>query len=124
MKRFLLLLALIAGFSQLKAQQFFPAKPADSTTYSLDKLLKINPVKSLQLVQPNFNLSQAFNNNLTAPMTANIDHMPVAVLDGFSKMPVVKLGGYYTMPVKKIGSEEILPGDLNLLRGLPTFKTP
>jgi hypothetical protein len=124
MKRFLLLLALIAGFSQLKAQQFFPAKPADSTTYSLDKLLKISPVKPFELVKPDLNLTQVFNNTLTLNTGANIDHMPVAVLDGFSKMPVVKIGGYYTMPVKKIGSEEVLTGNQNLLRGLPTFKTP
>jgi hypothetical protein len=65
-------------------------------------------------VQPNVNLSQAFNNNLAGKLATNIDHMPVAVLAGFSKMPVVKIGGYYTMPVKKIGSEEVLPFGQNL----------
>ena len=120
MKKILLLLALVTGFSQLKAQQFFQVKPANNITYNLDKLLKINPVKPLQLVQPNLNLSQAFNNSLTDKLTTNIDHMPVAVLSGNSKMPVVKLGGYYTMPVKKIGSGELL----QFGQGLQSPKAP
>ena len=124
MKKIILLLTLITGFSQLKAQQFFQAKPADSITYDPYKLLKINPVKPLQLVQPNLNLHQLFNNNLAVNMSANIDHMPIAVLEGYSKMPVVKLGGYYTMPVKKIGSEEVFTGNQSFMHGLPTFKTP
>jgi hypothetical protein len=124
MKKIILLLVLAIGFSQLKAQQFLPVKPADSTTYDLNKLLRISPVKPLQLVQPNFNLFQALNNNLTGNTMASIDHMPVAVLGGNSKMPIVKLGGYYTMPVKKIGSEGVLPGNQNFMPGLPAFKTP
>ena len=116
MKKILLLLGLAICFSQLKAQQFFQVKPVDSITHNLDKLLKITPVKPLQLVQPKLNLSQAFNNNLAAKLTTNIDHMPVAVLSGNSKMPVLKPGGYYTMPVKKIGG-----GDEST--GLPS-KTP
>jgi hypothetical protein len=47
MKKIILLLVLITGFSQIKAQQFFPVKPTDSITYDLDKLLKITPVKPL-----------------------------------------------------------------------------
>jgi hypothetical protein len=115
MKKALLGLLLVGGVYQLKAQQFAPANPSDS----LLKKLFIKPAP-LQLFKPSDKINL---NNLIVNATANIDHMPVAVLEGNSKMPVKKIGGYYTMPVKKIGSGEA-PGNLNSFPGLPTFKTP
>jgi hypothetical protein len=123
MKKLILIALLACGFGRLNAQQFTPVKPADSLLNSLNKKLNQNPGNSLQFLQPpaNYNpkLSMLITNN-----TANIDHMPVVVLEGNSKMPVKKLGGYYTMPVKKIGSEDQSPVNRNFLPGLPTLKTP
>ncbi|MFI5159388.1 MAG: hypothetical protein ACHQF4_11020 [Sphingobacteriales bacterium] len=116
MKKALLVLLLVGGVYQLRAQQFAPVNPSDS----LLKRLLIKPMP-FQLTKP---LDKINLNNLLANASANnIDRMPVAVLQGHSKMPVTKLGGYYTMPVKKIGSEEV-PGNFNGFPGLPTFKTP
>ena len=114
MKKVLLGLLLMGGVHQLRARQLAPANPSDSL---LKKLLKPAPF------QP-FKPSDKINlNKLFVAAEPNIDHMPIAVLQGNSKMPVKKPGGYYTMPVKKIGSEEV-PGNLNGFPGLPTFKTP
>ncbi|MDP9046899.1 MAG: hypothetical protein M3N14_02100 [Bacteroidota bacterium] len=75
-------------------------------------------------MQPRTNNYSGLNKLLANNFGSNVDHMPVAVSEGYSKMPVKKLGGYYTMPVKRIGSEELLPLNQDTLPGLPTFKTP
>lgn len=115
MKKVLLGLLLVGGVHQLRAQQLAPANPSDS----LLKKLLITPTP----FQPFKPLDKMDLNKLLVASAPNIDHMPIAVLQGNSKIPVKKLGGYYTMPVKKIGSEEV-PGNLNGFPGLPTFKTP
>ena len=115
MKKALLILVLATCVSQLKAQQIIPSKPADSLLNFKNFLTKpggLNQLNKLNSVNMNAN-----------KIASNIDHMPIAALDGDSKMPVKKIGGYYAMPVKKIGSEEV-PGDLNGFPMPPTLKTP
>ena len=118
MKKTLLLFILIAGASQLKAQQLFPAKPADSL---LNKF-GVKPDNSFQLFQPNLNLNQPLNRTFIS--VSGIDHMPIIALNGNSKMPVANMGGYYKMPVKRIGGRGPFLGDWNLRPGSPAFKTP
>jgi len=118
MKKALLILLLAGGVSRLKAQQVTPSKPADSLLNFKNFLTKPGGLNQL------YNLNKLNAGNMNAnKIASNIDHMPIAALDGDSKMPVKKIGGYYAMPVKKIGSEEV-PGDLNGFPMPPTLKTP
>lgn len=109
MKKILLGLLLTAGVSGLKAQQLMPVNPSDSL---LQKLL-IKPAPS-----PPFKPLDKVNLNKVVITAApyNIDHMPVAVLQGNSKMPVIKPGGNYTMPVA--GKSPVAPFTS------PALKTP
>ena len=109
MKKALLIFLLMAGVYQLKAQQFFAVKPADSLKNDLLNKLKAKPDERLKLFQPKSNLLQPLQFAALNRTSNNVDRMPIAVLSGNSKMPVVKLGGYYTMPVKKIGTVDELP---------------
>ena len=111
MKKTIILCFLLAGGSRLNAQSLFQAKPSDSLTNNLDKYLKINPGDKIRVLVPQFNIAEqlAALNDVNSVKRGNIDHMPIAFLDGYSKMPVVKLGGYYTMPILRTGSLEILP---------------
>jgi hypothetical protein len=124
MKKPLLIIILMAAGYQLKAQQLFPVKPADSLANGLLNPSTVKPNMSFKLFQPKSNLLQPLQILAFNKTERNIDRMPVAVLSGNSKMPVVKLGGYYTMPVVKTSTEEvpliIKPG----LPGLPTFSKP
>ena len=113
MKKALLILLLAIVFSESKAQQIALYKSTDSLLNFKNFLAKPGSLNQL------YNLNKLNANKIVN----NIDHMPMAVLEGDSKMPVKKIGGYYTMPVKKIGSEDV-PGDLNGFPMLPTFKTP
>ena len=124
MKKLIVIFILFAGAYQLKAQQLFQAKPADSLSNKLlDNYLKIKPNNPWQpLLNPNGALSVV--NTKSFGIESVFDHMPVVVLEGYSKMPVVKLGGYYTMPIKRMDDEG---HSLNLqksLPGLPAFKSP
>jgi hypothetical protein len=118
MKKTLLLFIPIAVASQLKAQQLFPAQPADSL---LNKFW-VKPNNSFQSFQPNLNLNQPLSRAFVN--ISSIDHMPVVALNGNSKMPVVKLGGFYTMPVKRIDSDDQFPAGADLHPGSPVFKAP
>lgn len=111
MKTIIISCFIIAGVSGLKAQSLFPTKPADSLSNNLDKYLKITPGDKGNLLAPEFNIAEQFAalKDFNSGKYRNIDLMPIAYLDGYSKMPVVKLGGYYTMPIKRTGSLEILP---------------
>jgi len=124
MKKALLIFLLMAAICQVKAQQFFPVKPADSLSNSILDKLTLKHSDQFKLFQPNSGLYQPLTFAATKNTVSNVDHMPIAVLTGNSKMPVVKLGGYYTMPVKKIGSEEVIPVPENAPLGLPTFSKP
>jgi hypothetical protein len=123
MKKLIFFALLACGFCRLSAQQFTPVKPVDSLLNNLNKKLNLNPGNPLRLLQPQTDYTRNLNTFITNN-AANIDHMPVMILEGSSKMPVKKIGGYYTMPVKRIGSEDQSPVNQNLLPGLPTFKTP
>ena len=118
MRKFVLIPLLAAGVFQLKAQQIVPSKPADSLLNYKNFLTKPGSLNQLY----NLNKPNVANMNKRL-VVSTIDHMPVAVLSGYSKMPVAKLGGYYTMPVKKIGSEDV-PGDLNSFPMPSALKTP
>jgi hypothetical protein len=120
MKKIVVFFILIIGACQLRAQQSFFVKPADSLLNNTDKYLKIKPGDQFHLFQPNLNLNEILSKvNISA-----VDHTPVIALAGNSKMQVAKIGGYYTMPVKRIGSEEASPGNENFLFGVPMFKKP
>lgn len=124
MKKSLLFIFLMAAGYQLKAQQFFQVKPADSLTSQLLNQLTVKPNADFKLFKPNTNLYQPLMLASVDIKKSNIDHMPIAVLAGNSKMPVIKLGGYYTMPVKKIGTEEVIIVTRPGLPGLPTLSKP
>jgi len=118
MRKFVLIPLLAAGVFQLKAQQIAPSKPADSLLNYKNFLTKPGSMNQLyKLNKPNV---ANMNKRL---VVSNIDHMPIAALEGYSKMPVAKLDGYYTMPIKKIGGEEA-PSNLNGFPMLPALKTP
>ncbi|HEY8780071.1 MAG TPA: hypothetical protein VIM16_00505 [Mucilaginibacter sp.] len=106
MKKALLFFIIISGASQLKAQQLFELKPADSSS---NNLFKIKPNKPFPLFQPQLNLNQNLGSAIAKNFISKVDHMPVIALNGNSKMPVVKLGGYSKMPIKEIGSEDQFP---------------
>jgi len=120
MKKVVLLFLMISGFHQLKAQQLFGVKPADSLSKSLNKSLLVTP----DLTSPLLNFTGNYQNNFAKNTTSPVDHMPIIVLNGNDKMPVVKLGGYYTMPVKKIGSGDQITVERNQYQFLPTFTKP
>jgi len=116
MKKLLLLLIVIAGASQLKAQQS-TIKPLDQNLFktpkneslmqfklgdsTLFKNFSATPNKQLLALAPNkltdnnlFLLNPAANidNMPIAKMNGNIDHMPIAKPNGnMEKMPVVKV---------------------------------
>ncbi|MBS1523833.1 MAG: hypothetical protein JST50_22715 [Bacteroidetes bacterium] len=116
MKKILLLLIVIAGVTQLKAQQstikpfdqnllktpkdqsFFQFKPGDSTLF---KNFSVIPNQQLLALAPNKLMD---NNVLLLNPAANIDHMPIAKVDGnIDHMPIVKpSGNLEKMPVAKV----------------------
>jgi hypothetical protein len=121
MKKILLLFILFIGVFQLKAQQLFQVKPTDNLTNNLlGKYFQIKPGE-WQLLQPQLNINEVLSAINTQKLeTVHIaDHMPIAVLAGYSKMPIVKLGGYYTMPVKKIDDAEQLLNRLKVFQFEP-----
>jgi len=88
---------LICGAYQLKAQQLFQVKPADSTSTFIDKYFKSLP----NTWKPDLKLNETFaSNNLKIEDFHS--KMPIVVLEGNSKMPVVKLDGNSKMPVVPI----------------------
>lgn len=122
MKKLILLAAITAFATQLKAQQF-EIKPSDTLkkhpftpNFKLDSPLK--------LFNPKFNYDYNFELTQPSPVSEFYSRMPVVVLEGNSKMPVVRLDGKSFMPVKRIGSEDIEPIRKNALPGTPTFISP
>ena len=109
MKKSLLVLVLLAAFCQVKAQQLFPVKPADSLkNLPFEKYFNINPNSRQQLPQWNVNPLQKLA-SVSAPVkVSSYDYMPIALLQGSSKMPVVKLGGNYKMPMAKLGGPDVI----------------
>jgi hypothetical protein len=99
MKKALLFVFAVAAFSQAKAQQFFNVQPYDSLKNNLfEQYFKVQPQNQSPL---NLNeMLPAAGPRVTVSAT---DHMPIALLQGFSKMPVVKLSGFDKMSVAKLG---------------------
>ena len=115
MKKMILVLLLLAGFQQLRAQQLLQFNPdcklLDSlnnfkpqNSNSLNQLLlhpdQLNPLNSLKLTGAGLNNIIMYSN------------MPVAKLQGYDPMPIAKLGEpgmKYTMLVKKV--TVMRPGD-------------
>jgi len=96
----MLILLLVGGIQQLKAQQFLPAKPDIKLTDSLNNYFKPKTYSPLQLlsVQPNLNAGNIGNKMV-------YDHMPIVKLQSTDNMPGIKLGGdgvKYTMLIKRI----------------------
>lgn len=116
MKKLLLLLIVVAGASQLKAQQT-TIKPFDQNLFKAPKdqnLMKFKPGDSTLFKNfstiPNGQLlalapdrSKDSNLFLLNP-SANIDHMPIAKVSGnIDRMPVAKpSGSMEKMPVVKV----------------------
>jgi hypothetical protein len=110
MKKILLLVILMAGVYQLKAQNLFPFKPADTlfvkkfSIKSPDSLTKLLTPLS-KLIGLNIFKSNGLNagqlNNLASLdiYHSPVDHMPIAWFSGNSKMPIYKLQGNSKMPV-------------------------
>jgi hypothetical protein len=129
MKKILILFILFTGAYQLKAQQLFQAKPADSLSKNLlDKYLKTKPNDEWQLLKPQLNLNETLSALNTKKFTLNDEtfysRMPVAVLEGYSKMPVVNLGGYSKMPVKRIELCKPTNTGQKSFPGIPAFRNP
>ncbi|MDB5109095.1 MAG: hypothetical protein JWR67_209 [Mucilaginibacter sp.] len=103
MKKVLLVLLLAAGVCQLKAQNIFPVKPADTLTNNLYQKYFNNKIDTsvVRLPQQKFKSIQPGQlNNLVVINQAELyDHMPIVRLPVNSKMPVVKLHINSKMPV-------------------------
>ena len=119
MKKILLSLIVIAGASQLKAQQA-TIKPFDQNLFKAPKDLKLHPFKlddsalfKNYSAMPNQQLLALAPNKLTDnnllllnPAT-NIDHMPIAKMNGnIDRMPIAKVSGDID---KMPGSVVVLP---------------
>jgi len=110
MKKILLLVILMAGVYQLKAQNLLPFKPADTL---LVKKFSVKPSDSLTKLWTPLSKLNGLNifksNGLNAGQLNNlasisiyhspVDHMPIAWFSGDSKMPIYKLQGNSNMPV-------------------------
>jgi len=104
MKRILLLIALLTGVLQLKAQNKFQFKPMDSL--SLKKYFN-KPADTLAKLWSPLLKSNGFNFTPSAPGNlamlsvshSPVDHMPIARFPGNSKMPIYKFPGNSRMPV-------------------------
>ncbi len=108
MKKALLLILVIAAFSQAKAQQLFQFKPADSLTNNpFERYFQAKPYTPQPFFHPQLQPNQVLASVNTPVKISAFDHMPVAVLQGSSKMPVVKLNGTDKMPVLKLGSSPV-----------------
>jgi hypothetical protein len=108
MKKALIVMFVLAGFSQAKAQQFFNPNPSDSLkNNSFDKYFNTAPGKQQQLLHLQANPLQTPAFVKVEIKVSNYDHMPIAYLPVNSKMPVIKLGGSYKMPVLKIGEDTL-----------------
>lgn len=111
MKKLLVIALLLAGASQLKAQQLQLQTPDN-----VKKLLENSAAAKLQADSWNhlkstlkLNDAIALNDKYTA-LGGNDnfrDNMPVVVPDGNSKMPVVKINGYSKMPVLNLGPVDL-----------------
>jgi hypothetical protein len=102
MKKALLLILVVAAFSQAKAQQLFQFKPANSLTNNpFERYFQAKPYALQPLFHPQVQPVQMLASVNTPVKISAFDHMPVAVLQGSSKMPVVKLGGFDGMPILK-----------------------
>ncbi|HTK22568.1 MAG TPA: hypothetical protein VL442_23780 [Mucilaginibacter sp.] len=116
MKKLLLLLIIIAGTTQLKAQQT-PIKPFDQNLLKTPKDLNLQqfklsdstlfknfsaiPNQQLLALAPN---KSTDNNLFLLNPASNIDHMPIARMNGnIDHMPVAKPNGNMEkMPVAKV----------------------
>jgi hypothetical protein len=102
MKKILLLVILMAGVYQLKAQIVFPFKPADTL---LVKKFSVKPSDSLTKLWTPLSKLNGLNagqqNNLASLSIYHspVDHMPIAWFSGNSKMPVINFQGNSKMPV-------------------------
>ena len=112
MKKILLIIFAVAAFSEVKAQQLFPEKPADSLKNNLlEKYFNITPGSRQQLFQLQINPTQMLATIDTPVKVSSFDHMPIAFLQGYSKMPTAKLGGTEKMPVIILGGENQFKSD-------------
>ena len=109
MKKALLVVFVVAAFSQAKAQQLFNVKPSDSLKNNLlEQYFKVQPQNQLPWALPPLNLNKTLTTFGDNVKISPCDHMPVAFLQNDSKMPVVKLGGTYKMPVLKLGEGAVV----------------
>lgn len=109
MKKIILLLFIIAGSSQLKAQQS-NFKPADSLFFKTPKAFNLpqfklndsNLLKDFPTLPKSDQLAflKGMDNQKNAEIFYN--RMPVAKMYSNDKMPVAKLNGNYKMAVKRI----------------------
>src|SRR6185503_1017558 len=112
MKKSLLVLVLTAVFCQVKAQQLFQSKPADSLKNTLlQKYFNIAPGSQPQSFQLRTIPLESLASVNTDVKPDSYDHMPIAFLQGNSKMPVVKPGGNDKMPVAKLGGPNVITID-------------
>ena len=129
MKKLLLLLIILTGAWQLKAQQL-GIKPSDPLLFKSPKDLNLQqfrvsdstvfksfstPPEIQQLAAlPKVNNGELFNGNMAVTkITSSIDHMPIAKVSGkVDHMPIAKIGGNTDhMPVAKMGGNmvEVVP---------------
>ena len=109
MKKALLVVLVVAAFSQAKAQQVFNVKPSDSLKNNwFEQYLKVQPQNQMPWLQPQLNLNKTLAAGASQVKISLYDHMPIAFLQGDSKMPIVKLGGSYKMPVLKLGEGNVI----------------
>jgi hypothetical protein len=104
MKKILLLLIILAGASQVKAQQQFNVKPSDSLLFNSPKNFY-----GLRLHD-----STQFKNFLVVPKSDNLLALKSVSQPGrseifYSRMPVVKVSPVEKMPVAKVGNVENMP---------------
>jgi|ERR1700722_10077438 len=112
MKKTLLIIFAVAAFSQVKAQQLFRVKPADSLKNNLlEKYFNIKPGSRPQLFQLQGNPIPMLADIDTQVKVSSFDHMPIAFLQGYSKMPIAKLDGAEKMPVTMLGGGNLFKSD-------------
>jgi hypothetical protein len=99
MKKLILAIILMGGAYQLKAQQLFNVKPADTALTNLQKSIQVQIDKQLNAGSGFYNpkIDQVIAINSTKEIF--YQKIPVAVLEGHDNMPVAKPQGASKMPV-------------------------
>jgi hypothetical protein len=113
MKKLILILIFLAGFSQLKAQQTIIVQRAAPLTNGLTNTFKSDTsiAPNQFLIQPDAN-STTIVGGVNKVNTVVYSNMPVAHVSSNDRMPIAKLQSneHYNMPMLKVTVKR--PGDL------------